>query len=462
MKNKISATFMLALLVVLGLGLLHFLPDIQIGDQSLRKVDLLADIRLDNPDSLALCSDSDTLSLPPLPSVKPAFVDSCKEGVECIVDYSDSTHLGMKAFYEALNNRSTLGRPVRIAYFGDSFIEGDILTSDLRSLLQSEFGGCGVGYVPLTSVIAGFRPTVKHRFSRWESHSVTDTIGFERKRQDISNHYFLTDSIASVTLEGQRKYASHLDTCEVSSFYFLTSDPIRLTAEVNGRKAQDFALTGDGTLQAVSVRGRIGKVTWKVQKSTPASLYYAATMDPAQGIVLDNFSTRGSSGQQLGGIPSSILQKYNVLRTYDLIVLHYGLNVAFKGGKDYTYYKDAMRPVVKKLQNAFPQASILIVGIGDREQKDEKGDLRTIPGVKNLIRYQQALAADTHVAFWNLYEAMGGEGSIVEMVKANPPMANYDYTHINFRGGKQIAKYLFDALMYGKEQYEKRKAYEME
>ena len=82
--------------------------------------------------------------------------------------------------------------------------------------------------------------------------------------------------------------------------------------------------------------------------------------------------------------------------------------------------------------------------------------------MKNLIRYQQALAAETHVAFWNLYEAMGGEGSIVEMVESNPPMANYDYTHINFRGGKHIAKILFDTLMYGMEQYEKRKTYEAE
>ena len=54
-----------------------------------------------------------------------------------------------------------------------------------------------------------------------------------------------------------------------------------------------------------------------------------------------------------------------------------------------------------------------------------------MPGVKNLIRYQQALAANTHVAFWNMFEAMGGEGSMVEMVNSKPAMANYDYTHIN-------------------------------
>ena len=97
-------------------------------------------------------------------------------------------------------------------------------------------------------------------------------------------------------------------------------------------------------------------------------------------MVVDNFSTRGSSGQQLGNIPMSILRQYNRLRTYDLIVLQYGLNVASDKVMNYTYYKDAMKPIVERLKTAFPEASVLIVGVGDRENKDENGELRTMPG----------------------------------------------------------------------------------
>ena len=32
--------------------------------------------------------------------------------------------------------------------------------------------------------------------------------------------------------------------------------------------------------------------------------------------------------------------------------------------------------------------------------KTEEGELRTMPGIKNLVRYQQNLAADEAVAFW--------------------------------------------------------------
>ena len=456
MKNKLHYTFFFSFLVTLGLIALHYLPDLSIWGMRLRKVDLLADVRADENVVHSLSSDS----ILQLPVVKPAFVDTCKSGVECIQDYSDSTAYGMSHFYQSLSSMKDLKRPVRIAYFGDSFIEGDILTADLRNMLQKEFGGRGVGYVPVTSKFPGFRPTVKHSFSGWTSHNVTDSVGFVKSRQDISNHYFHASQGAYILLEGTGKYASNLESCTSSSIYFLTSDSLHLSAVLNGNVEREFCLKGDSTLQCVTVCGDIKSVRWNVKNASPDALFYAVTMDSDNGVILDNFSTRGSSGQQLLGIPGSILRKYNDLRKYDLIVLQYGLNVAFEGGIDYTYYKDGMKHVISHLKKCFPQTSILIVGIGDRETKDENGNLRTMPAVKGLIRSQQMLAAETGVAFWNLFSAMGGEGSMSEMVNSKPAMANYDYTHINFRGGKHIASLLFEALMYGKEQYEKRKAYE--
>lgn len=465
MKDKLHNTFLFTLLVVVGLFALHFLPVLRVGDTTLRRVDLLSDIRPPKAKKvLPMPADSDTIAPLPLPA-RPVFVDTCKAGVTCIEDYSDSTGTGgMRAFYAALSHIHTLGRPVRIAYFGDSFIEADILTGDLRALLQERFGGCGVGYVPVTSRFTGYRPTVIQSFSKgWSSHTITDSIGFERSLQDMSNHYFIPSSGASVTLRGQRKYASRLDTCEVSSFYFVSADSITVTAKVNDRVLERYRLPGDSVLQVASVEGRIGKVQWTVEKADAAARCFAVTMDARSGIVLDNFSTRGSSGIQLEKVPSGILADYARQRTYDLIVLQYGLNVASEGVLNYSYYTDKMVRVVRHLQEAFPQASFLIVGVGDRQSKEEEtGELQTMPGIQQLIRYQQALAAKTHVAFWNLFDAMGGEGSIRQMVESKPQMANYDYTHINFRGGKHVATLLFDALVYGHEQYERQMQYENE
>ena len=193
-----------------------------------------------------------------------------------------------------------------------------------------------------------------------------------------------------------------------------------------------------------------------------STLFYGLAMDGKKGIILDNFSLRGSSGLSLRGIPQQMLRQFNEQRPYDLIILEYGLNVATERGRNYDNYQKGLLTSIEHLKNCFPQASLLLLSVGDRDYKTEDGELRTMPGVKNLIRYQQNIAAESGIAFWNMFEAMGGEGSMANLVHAKPSMANYDYTHINFRGGKHLAGLLYETFIYGKEQYDRRRAYEQE
>lgn len=455
-RNALKKIGWLVVLVLVTLLLMYWLPVVNIGGRTMRRVDLLGDVR--RPSVPVGESDSAVVVLPP---VKPAFADTCPSGKVCIEDYSDSTGRGMAPFYRALDELAVSPRPVRIAYFGDSFIEADILTADLREMLQQRYGGCGVGFVPVTSAVNGFRPTVVHRFGGWSSHAATDSVGFERSRQGISGHYFFPYDGAYVELRGQRKYASRLDTCRQVSIFFRNTGTMDLSLKINGATALSQSFGPEEQIRKWSVEGRIGTARWTVNAADSA-VFYGVAMDDLSGIVLDNFSLRGMSGLSLRFIPLQTLKEFNALRPYDLIVLQYGLNVATERGRDYNYYVEGMTTALKHLKEAFPQAAILIVSVGDRDYKTEEGDLRTMPGIRNLVRYQQRLAADNGVAFWNLFEAMGGNESMVKLVEANPAQANYDYTHINFRGGKYLAGLLYEALVYGKEQYDRRRAYESE
>ena len=42
---------------------------------------------------------------------------------------------------------------------------------------------------------------------------------------------------------------------------------------------------------------------------------------------------------------------------------------------------------------------------------------------------------------------MGGEGSMLKWVGANPPLAGKDYTHFNARGSKKVAQLLYKELI---------------
>lgn len=459
-KNYLKYSLGLVLTVFVALLALHWLPAITIDGHTMRRVDLLSEVRY--PKQQPLKADSDTIPLPPV--VKPAFVDTCRTGMTCIEDYSDSTFRGMRPFYEALNRLSSgdeEDRQVRIAVFGDSFIEADIFTADLREMLQKRFGGCGVGFVAITSATNGFRPTVRHTFGGWESHAVTDSIGFDKKLQGISGHYFIPRRGAFVELRGQKKYASLLDTCQRSTIFYLSKDSLSLTASVNKGDTQLFSVLPSAHLQTSEVEGNIGSVRWSAGEAD-STRFYGVAMDGKQGIVLDNFSLRGSTGLSLRDIPQRMLKEFNRVRPYDLIVLEYGLNVATERGRNYDKYQKGLLTAIEHLKNCFPQAGVLLLSVGDRDYKDDEGELRTMPGVKNLVRYQQHTAALSGIAFWSMFEAMGGEESMATLVHAKPAMANLDYTHINFRGGRFLAGLLYETLIYGKEQYDRRKAYEEE
>ena len=92
--------------------------------------------------------------------------------------------------------------------------------------------------------------------------------------------------------------------------------------------------------------------------------------------------------------------------------------------------------------------------MADRDMRGADGEMHTMDGVRELISYERKMASDRRVAFWNLYEAMGGDGSVARMTEKK--QANLDYTHINFAGGHHIASLLYDVLMNGKTNYDNR------
>ena len=159
-----SGQLVLILLVTAAACLaLYMLPDELFG-LSIKKMDMLSDLRVGSEDededsnfsradSVLLRGDSTGLSAADRERL--AYRDSMYRAImaqlrsdtlKAVVEDFSVGHIGLRRFFAALNGISTLGRPVRVAFLGDSFIEGDILTADFRERMQARFGGRGVGF----------------------------------------------------------------------------------------------------------------------------------------------------------------------------------------------------------------------------------------------------------------------------------------------------------------------------
>ena len=174
--NPVQNSLILCLTVILILGLLSVIPPFKLGDFQFRRIDPLSAIRAnpeDTEENLAEASEQVTVdSKNQAPdSVQDVDVSTCKQGVTCIEDFSKDKK-AIKKILKALSEIRKIKKPVRIAFYGDSFIEGDVFCGSVRDTLQSVFGGRGVGFVPITSHITGFRNTIKHDFENWRTYSI--------------------------------------------------------------------------------------------------------------------------------------------------------------------------------------------------------------------------------------------------------------------------------------------------
>jgi hypothetical protein len=115
-----------------------------------------------------------------------------------------------------------------------------------------------------------------------------------------------------------------------------------------------------------------------------------------------------------------------------------------------------MKPTIAMIKRAFPNSSILVLGCSDRADKID-GEMQTMPSVKRLIQDQRKMAADNQVCFWDLQQAMGGDSTMIKWADMpKRPLANKDYTHLTFYGGKKVANILLSTILYEKEKYERK------
>jgi hypothetical protein len=444
-KNYIKASLYVNCLVVVFLLLLQFIPEKVTDRLHIKRKDILSDIRIDT-------SFFTNVSVPVLlPAPPPPEKDiPCPPGMVCFEDYSANND-GLDNFFRALDSKSK--KPVRVAFFGDSYIEGDIFSADLRSNLQSEYGGKGVGLVMPVSQVASFRRTVKHSFGSWNSRSILDSKDYSKI--GISGYYFHPDKNSWVKYSGVKM--PHLEYVEQASLlYYLPEKEARFSYRINNEKeGKTVNLQASSKVSKYDITAdSIGSIQFDFLSDNPNLYVYGISLQDKSGVIVDNFSLRGTPGTTLKFLPENILKQTDSLLAYDLIILQYGLNVMTANRTNYSSYQKGMQETVEHLKKCFPKSSILLLSVGDRSM-NKNGAYVTMPGAPALVSYQQATCVETGIVFWNLFEAMGGNGSMVEMVKTKPPRANKDYTHLNFEGGKYLGEILFKSIAFEKKRYDK-------
>ncbi len=336
-------------------------------------------------------------------------------------------------------------RPVRIAVLGDSFVEGDILTADLRERLQRAFGGRGTGFAPMASPLTAFRRTVRTRSNGWTAYNI---MKHKSVPAQLGERFFVSGWVcrpadgASTRWEAT-DYRSRLDSCSTARVLFIAPRDSRIRLILNDSLHRDFSVAGSPDVrQAVVTAPSIHTLEFRVTEGASDMIGYGALFEQ-KGVTVDNYSVRSNNGQAIFRTNPAVNAQIDALTGYDLVILQYGLNIMQAGVRSYTQYGAQIEKIITYVRRCFPTAAVLVMGVSDRAVKGEQG-IESMDAIPYMLDCQRTAARNCGAAFWSTYDAMRADGGIEEFVARG--WAGKDFTHINYAGGRRVGWALYDAI----------------
>jgi lysophospholipase L1-like esterase len=340
----------------------------------------------------------------------------------------------LAAFYAALDSAASM--PVRVVHYGDSQIEEDRITNILRENWQKQYGGGGVGLIPLHQTI----PTRSIR----QTLSINGVIQTSQKgpqryivygpksmRLTDSDDYGVMGQVAildSTLVPGSDSVVLHVEPLDKKRKTYHYFSHVRVLAD-SSLTASLSPLLDSTTHCDITLQGR-GKV-------------YGVSLETDKGLIVDNIPMRGCSGNIFTKIDSTQLSAFYRETNTRLIILQFGGNMIPQTENPSTikgYVRSTMRQQIRYIKACAPQASILLIGPSDMSTNID-GTMTTYPLVPYMDQQFKKMAQEEGIAYWSMYEAMGGYNSMVTW--HDKGLAGSDYVHFTRAGANNIGKKLY-------------------
>ncbi len=359
-------------------------------------------------------------------------------------------------FYAGLKASKEQASSIRILHYGDSQIEADRISEYLRTQLQNEFGGSGIGLLPLVQIsqTVGIK---QYNSALWNKVNgflgLNRQIGHKNYGPLISFSNFVSDGDSTeewIKLSINRNAGNNISNfSKLKLFYGNGSEPCTV------KYFEDDELKDSDSLK---MRTLFNIKQWRILSSAKilelrflsqrSPDIYGLALDSDYGVQLDNIPLRGSSGTFFSQINLQHLKSFYDYLNVKLIILQFGGNAlpAIDSELKAKNYGDYYKSQILAIKRKFPELSILVVGPADMSVKEGLTYV-SHPQLEYLRNSIRSAAKSTNCAFWDMYEAMGGNNSMPAWVNASPSLAAKDYIHFSPIGARKIAVLLYDAIM---------------
>lgn len=375
--------------------------------------------------------------------------------------FADEDRTEMDRFFEALEKVSSDNTSFRIIHYGDSQIEMDRISSYLREQLQRKYGGSGMGLLPALEITPKYTVAVQ-TIGEWSRKL---TFGTAENRASHNRYgpmaYFCRKEKGSgqvvITARENTSYKNkNFRQCRV--LVGAIDQPLDISISYRGSKKENITLQPSQSEQMAefdvdSTGGRIS-----LSFNGGAADILGISLDGRSGVSLDNIPMRGCSGTVFKRINRETLKRTYGMLGVQALILQFGGN-ALPGMKNQSAaeaYGKRFLEELKYFRSVNPDMILFVIGPADMSIR-QSGNLITHPQLENVRDALKKATLEAGGIFWDMYEAMGGNGSMVEWVKRKPALGAPDYIHFTQKGAVRISEIFYQSLQQEYEMYRLRK-----
>jgi len=372
----------------------------------------------------------------------------------------DPTHQ-MDHFYASLSASLNQGGVTRVVHYGDSPTTADLITADARALLQTQFGDAGSGFVLIARPWAWYgHRGVEMSSSNWK----IDVAGVPGSVLKDGLH-----GLGAVSFRGSAGAEAHwslkdLGHSSVEISYLTQPDGGSFSMEADGVVIGSADTEGELAPGYASFTFPAGSKNFTLRVTHGSVRLYGADFRKAGAGV--EYSSVGINGANVTLLSHAMNGPHWAaqLRHYkpDLVVVAFGTNESgFPKFVDGTWASE-LTAAVKRIQAAVPNASILLMSPMDRGERKDSGEIGTVEAMPRLVDIESKVAAETGVAFFNTFQAMGGEGTMAKWYNGEPRLVGADFIHPMPGGARIVGELLYNAMREGYNGYKLRQLREQE
>lgn len=346
---------------------------------------------------------------------------------------------------------------VRILYYGDSQIEYDRVTSYLRRYLRKGHGGTGPGLLLPVMPVTYTRSFYVRASPNWKRYNYLSYRNGVIKHNDLGPfmafcRYLPDGQIASGKVRSWiRIVPSSLADESESKFEYLrifyrnTLGDVRIDVKAGSNPViTDTLRFSDKITEYECPLLSARNILIDFSGNTSPDIY-GISIESKTGVIVDNIPQRGSAGLEFTMVDKENLRdSYTILKP-DLVIMHYGLNLATNIRNDYSYFEKGLARQLNLLKEISPGTGLIVVGLTDMAYQDGNV-IKPYPNISRIINAQRNASTGSGAIFWDARTAMGGRSSIIKWFGMDPPLAKKDYVHLTDQGADTLARIMISEL----------------